>query len=89
MNLLLQILIRLYWLVVPQKLKPRCIFKESCSRHVFRISQKIGFRAALKALLFRVSNCRPGYTIAIIEEKIYLITVRGEMVGETELNDTI
>lgn len=56
----LLILIRLYWLV-PGKYKPKCIFKESCSRYVYRITKTKGFKAGVLAIRERKQKCKKGY----------------------------
>ena len=60
MRYLLMLLIRLYWLVPAHK-RRRCIFKESCSRYVYRMAKEQGFRKALGAFRERKKQCRPGY----------------------------
>jgi len=56
----LLILIRLYWLI-PKKYKRRCIFKESCSRYVYRIAKEKGFKKGLDGIKKRTHQCQPGY----------------------------
>jgi uncharacterized protein len=55
--------IRLYWLLIPMKNRRKCIFKESCSRYVYRICFDDGFVAGSKAFAFRFRNCRNGYML--------------------------
>lgn len=52
--------IRLYWLI-PKKNRKMCIFKESCSHYVYRITQKNGLRKGLSAIKYRKLKCKPGY----------------------------
>jgi putative component of membrane protein insertase Oxa1/YidC/SpoIIIJ protein YidD len=58
-----KIIIRLYWLIVPHKLKGICLFGESCSKHVFRILENQGTKAGLKALFYRFKVCRTPFLI--------------------------
>lgn len=60
MSVLLRLAIRLYWLL-PESRRRRCLFRESCSRHVYRLAGEKGFRAALAAFRVRSRQCRPGY----------------------------
>ncbi len=58
MKLLLLGLIHLYWSIIPKSIRRKCIFRESCSKHVYRITRDEGFKNGLNALLFRYKNCR-------------------------------
>ncbi|WP_366914024.1 membrane protein insertion efficiency factor YidD [Niabella sp.] len=60
MRYFLLLIIRLYWLT-PEKNRRRCLFKETCSRYVYRITRQQGLRAGLAALKDRRRKCRPGY----------------------------
>ncbi|WP_394803540.1 membrane protein insertion efficiency factor YidD [Niabella hibiscisoli] len=53
--------IQLYWLLVPKKSRKRCVFKETCSKYVYRIARQQGLRAGIAALNDRRKKCRPGY----------------------------
>lgn len=55
--------IRLYWILIPQSKRRKCIFKKSCSNYVFETTQKEGFIQGLKAFLFRYKNCRGNFAI--------------------------
>ncbi len=60
--MILRLLIRFYWWVVPAPRRRSCLFGESCSRYVFRRSSE-GVVAGWAALLERHRQCRPGYRI--------------------------
>lgn len=64
--------IRLYWLV-PARKRKQCLFKESCSRYVYRITRNHGFVKGFKALLMRWRQCRPGYHFIITAEGTQLV----------------
>jgi putative component of membrane protein insertase Oxa1/YidC/SpoIIIJ protein YidD len=53
--------IHAYQRLVPQALRGRCIFGESCSNFVMRAARERGSRAAVAALSLRMRRCRPGY----------------------------
>lgn len=63
MKYLILLMIRLYWFFKPKNSKPKCIFRTSCSHHVYEITQKQGFLKGLKILIFRFRNCRYGFEI--------------------------
>jgi putative component of membrane protein insertase Oxa1/YidC/SpoIIIJ protein YidD len=52
--------IRIYWLIAPQWLRSRCLFRESCSRHVMRHALERGAVGAWSAFWQRYRQCRPG-----------------------------
>lgn len=63
MKYLILLIIRLYWLSKPKYRKPKCIFKKSCSRYVYEITQQQGFLKGLKSFVFRYKNCRGNFEI--------------------------
>ncbi|MXO05234.1 MULTISPECIES: membrane protein insertion efficiency factor YidD [Flavobacterium] len=63
MKYLTLLIIRLYWILIPQSNRRKCIFKKSCSNYVFEITQKEGFIKGLKAFQFRYKNCRGNFSI--------------------------
>ena len=83
--------IYVYWYAWPPFLKKRsCLFKESCSQFVFRVTKESGFVAGYKAMIWRYRNCRPGYRIVSnAEGKFEMRLVTGNMVPESEIADAI
>lgn len=61
-------LIKLYWKIIPVNKRRHCLFKESCSNYIYRLTQTDGFCSGIKALVERYMQCRPGYTLVINEE---------------------
>lgn len=60
MRYILMAFIHLYW-IVPKNKRQQCIFKESCSRHVYRTAKENGLIKAVNAIRERKRQCRPGY----------------------------
>lgn len=85
MNYCLLILIRLYWLI-PKKYRNPCIFRESCSNHVYRIVKNEGFKKGLSAIKERKQKCKPGYYY-INKEQVRLADK--SIVSTTLLNESI
>lgn len=56
----LLLLIRLYWALCPPRLRRTCLFRQSCSRHVYCLTRRHGLRAGWRALRQRRQQCRPG-----------------------------
>lgn len=63
MKYLLLSIIKSYWAIFPKHKRRHCIFSESCSNYVYRITMDKGFFLGLFALRKRYYQCRPGYTI--------------------------
>lgn len=63
MKYILLFIIRIYWSIIPASKRKMCIFKESCSNYVLRITKEEGFISGVKAFLFRNKHCCPGYVI--------------------------
>ena len=53
----------MYWLLIPEPKRGRCIFKKSCSHYVFEIEKQVGFSKGIKAFYFRYKNCRSNFDI--------------------------
>ncbi|NVN18027.1 membrane protein insertion efficiency factor YidD [Muricauda sp. HICW] len=87
MRLVLLIGIRLYWYFIPKSKRRCCIFRESCSQYVYRITSKNGFVHGLKAFRFRYSNCRGGCGIFTnpITQETQLILPNGEVLSENQI----
>ncbi len=89
MKYVLLLLIRLYRLFVRPFLSRTCLFKESCSIHVERVIRESGWRQGLKSLLKRTQECREGYFLIFRDQSLILITRKGIMFPEGEINPMI
>jgi len=91
MKLILLGIIHLYWSVFPKHKRSHCVFEESCSNHVFRITKEKGFFSGLLALNKRFHQCRPGYTIYKYEQSntYELCLKNGSIVREDEIAPTL
>lgn len=89
MRQLFQLLIRLYWFAIPPHSRRNCLFRESCSRHVYRILAEKGFKAGVSALYTRYRKCRPGYKWEEQNGKRLLILVDGSRLQEEEISEPI
>ncbi len=58
MKYFLLLFIKFYQTFTPKKFRGKCLFKESCSHFVYRITEKEGLKSGLEALLYRFHNCR-------------------------------
>jgi putative component of membrane protein insertase Oxa1/YidC/SpoIIIJ protein YidD len=88
MRFVLITIIKLYWKFIPESSRKSCLFAESCSRYVYRITKDKGFWAGLKALKSRYKKCRPGYQIICNsqDENIELHLVDGTILKDAEIS---
>ena len=63
MKIVLLLIIRIYWTLIPKQQRRKCLFKTSCSNYVYDETKKEGLLKGLKALKFRIKNCNPNYNI--------------------------
>jgi hypothetical protein len=82
MKLILLALIRLYWRAWPERFHRRCLYRETCSHHVYRIAGAEGFIAGCRALRRRVRSCRPGYVFTSRENRLGLVLIDGSFVPQ-------
>lgn len=80
--------IEMYWVVIPDSFKGICLFKESCSRFVYRKLKNDGFIAGIQAFFYRFSVCRKPFTIVTLpnEKRLILNLCNGDHVDESSIN---
>lgn len=81
--------IRIYWIFIPAKARNVCLFKESCSKHVYRTTKEQSWKSGLAALTTRFMECRTPYKIVDHRGLIYLHTRKGTVLNQNEINPTI
>lgn len=80
----------LYWALVPVRFRRLCLFRESCSRHVFRVSRDHGGARGLEALRSRFRDCRPGWAFdATLDGRITLRLSQGRLVDPDEIDPRV
>ena len=89
MSMLLLGFIKGYWRLIPPKKRKKCIFKKSCSHHVYDITKEKGFLKGMKALKFRFKHCRPGYYVINDREGKLLISARNHEFKISEMNERV
>ena len=82
MKYLLLALIRTYWSLWPRHLNRGCIYKETCSHHVYWITYNLGFFAGCGALKQRIRTCRPGYAVTTSNGELGLILRDGSFLSQ-------
>jgi putative component of membrane protein insertase Oxa1/YidC/SpoIIIJ protein YidD len=86
---LLLLVIRSYWLLWPERLRRHCLFHESCSHHVFRITKAQGLISGLKALWKRFQTCRPGYSFFKYGGAVHILLVDGSVLPISEVGNFV
>lgn len=91
MRWLLMLPIVVYWYCVPQLVKSRsCLFKETCSRFVYRTARENGLVAGVRALRERYSQCRPGYSVQLIPSGRFVVVLRGHVsLDQDDVNESV
>lgn len=91
MKYLILFAIRLYWILIPQHKRKKCVFKKSCSNYVFEITQMEGFIKGLNAFRFRYQNCRGGFEIFKnpINNKIQMLLPSGIVIEKEEIAERL
>jgi uncharacterized protein len=89
MKVIFLMTIRLYWLLVPRHKRRRCLFKESCSKHIYSKTKSEGFVAGIRSLKFRISNCNPNYDIIDIDGEKILLSSSMNVFKTSEINGSI
>jgi putative component of membrane protein insertase Oxa1/YidC/SpoIIIJ protein YidD len=81
-------LIKIYWKLIPESNRRSCLFAESCSRYVYRITKENGFWAGIAAFKSRYKKCRPGYKLGYnsIDKSTELHLIDGTILREDEIS---
>lgn len=85
MRLVLLFAIKCYWILIPKSKRNHCIFSESCSNYVFRITKDKGLFKGLISFKERFNSCRPGFHIVQLKGETYLITVNQKLFKQEEI----
>jgi len=56
-------IIRLYWFLIPETKRRKCLFDKSCSNQVYDELKLNGLKSGLKELNFRIKNCQPEFDV--------------------------
>lgn len=91
MKYFLILVIKIYWLLIPEYKRKSCIFRVSCSRFVFNQTMKKGFVSGLLSLKERFLTCRPNYQARFLENEdlVILRLNNGTVLLEDEISETI
>jgi putative component of membrane protein insertase Oxa1/YidC/SpoIIIJ protein YidD len=84
-------MIKFYWKLIPESNRKSCLFSESCSRYVYRITNEEGFWAGIKAFKSRYKKCRPGYKVGYDSKNgaTELHLVDGTILKGEEISDNL
>jgi uncharacterized protein len=82
-------MIRLYWKLIPEDRRGHCLFCETCSRHVYRITSEKGLIAGIKAFILRFKQCRPGYMLFFKDCMFELHVKNGDIIEENKISKNL
>jgi hypothetical protein len=82
-------IILIYQAIIPRRFRGVCLFKESCSNFVYRNTKNGGIKEGIKALLFRIKNCHPGYRLLETNGQTLLITNTYVVVEEKDIGERV
>ena len=87
MRIILVLIIKLYWKLVPEHQRGACIFRKSCSNYIFEIASENGFIKGIEAFNYRFKNCRSGFSTFEnpITGKIQMLLATDDIIGEEEI----
>jgi len=88
MKYLLIAIIKIYW-YLPKTTQRKCLFKESCSHHVYKVTYKGGLILGIKTLAKRIRQCRPGYSIFIVDGNNFMRLASGDIINENEIANNL
>ena len=91
MKQLLLIGIRLYRRLLPTHRAGQCLFSESCSQHVTRITHEQGFVAGIRAFVRRTRQCRRGFRVVSSPDggRLELILSDGAILRGDEISSKV
>lgn len=84
-------MIRMYWWLIPSGKRRVCLYRKSCSRHVYDVTSEQGLFVGLKALNARVKTCRPNHEIIYLDEEDALLIklANGTFLQQHEISESI
>lgn len=81
--------IKLYWIIIPERKRRSCLFKETCSQYVYRHTTEYGFFRGICSLLLRMKKCRKGYQLYSGYNGFEMKLVDGSIIKEEEISPNI
>ena len=86
MKYILLVSIQLYWKLIPQSKRKVCLFRQSCSNYIYRITNENGFIKGMTALRLRIIKCRPQYELYKVDNTFILRLQDGSVINENEIS---
>ena len=82
-------MIRLYWRIVPESRRRQCLFRETCSRYVYRQARESGVRGAFLAAYRRLRACRPGFQVQVRDYTFEVVCRDGTVITQADLGAVV
>lgn len=87
MRYLLLLAIKIYWRLIPEEKRGKCIFRKSCSHYVFEETKNGGLIVGLKSLNYRVKTCNSYFQLYKnpVTDNLEIILANGDILKEDEI----
>jgi uncharacterized protein len=82
-------IIRIYWEHLPSSWHRQCLFRVSCSKYIYNITNEFGIIEGIKAFKERWIKCRGGYRIEIRNNDIKIRFANGEVADTDNIADYV
>ncbi|MDX8570333.1 membrane protein insertion efficiency factor YidD [Elizabethkingia sp. HX QKY] len=88
MKFLLILIIKAYWVLIPESKRRSCLFRISCSRYVYETTMSKGFYKGFRSLVYRMKNCKHGYHIIenYTDNRVTMILPNGDILEQNEIS---
>lgn len=82
-------IIKFYWFIIPENKRRHCLFKETCSKHIYRSVIEKGIMSGILACIKRVKKCRNGYVLYLGNSGFEMKLVDGTILNEDEISPNL
>ena len=81
--------IEYYWNTRPENQRKICIYRITCSRHVYNEFGNNGCIAGIRAYFYRMKSCNHKYIISHKNNMVIIKDSQGNIIEENEINPLI
>jgi len=91
MKYILLFIIKVYWKIIPELKRGKCIYRRSCSHYVFDTTMERGLIEGLKALNYRFRTCNQYFQLYKnpMTSRTEGILSNGDTLTENEIADRL
>ena len=81
--------IEYYWNTRPENQRKVCIYRITCSRHVYNEFENNGCIAGIRAYFYRMKSCNHGYELSLKKDMVVIKDCNGNLILENDINPLI